>query len=98
MRSVVPELMCPVCFGGPESVMHALVRCEFSQVVWFAGHMSIRVDAIQEDDFSSFILALLYGADDLTVEWCFGALYAIWEARNKNVFEGKFSRVMAVVD
>ncbi|XP_031124165.1 uncharacterized protein LOC116026879 [Ipomoea triloba] len=85
---------CPMCGVMHENIMHSLLLCEFSTLVW--NESSLHVPSVGGDEFGVWFanaVSMLTEEDVLNVV---AVLYHIWRARNKAVWEGSLPRPKSV--
>ncbi|XP_031111974.1 uncharacterized protein LOC116015948 [Ipomoea triloba] len=86
LRRVDVDLACPKCGLSHESVMHALVGCEFSQRVWNVSNLPI--PSIVGISFDMWFSSVLHDLSEGEVGAVVAVLYHLWKARNSAVWEG----------
>ncbi|XP_057452090.1 uncharacterized protein LOC130743889 [Lotus japonicus] len=84
-RAVDVDPGCPICRLKDESIDHLLMRCDVVKACWFDSRLGVRVDSQQR--FPLFLQLLLRDLDDEGVAEVQSLLYAVWEARNRAVFD-----------
>ncbi|XP_057444643.1 uncharacterized protein LOC130736886 [Lotus japonicus] len=84
-RAIDVDPSCPICGLEDEFVDHLFMRCEVMKATWFGSRLGVRVDPQQS--FSTFFQQLVRDLDDGGVAEVQRLLYAMWEARNRAVFD-----------
>lgn len=87
---------CPVCTAGDETILHALVSCEFAAQCWYTilGDYSQYPATNFKDWFDHLLLAHNKERWGDFVMLCWG----IWKARNELVWQQRRSQVRYVVN
>ncbi|XP_057431260.1 uncharacterized protein LOC130724076 [Lotus japonicus] len=95
-RGVDVDSSCPLCGLEDETVDHLFLGCNITRGCWFASPMGVRVDpGLKMVDFLTMVIRDM----DLEVVACVQRfLFAIWEARNKHIFEEKLFCIAGVLD
>ncbi|XP_031097121.1 uncharacterized protein LOC116001379 [Ipomoea triloba] len=84
LKKVEVELACPMCGLSHEDSMHALILCDFSQLVWHESHLTItNVGGI---DFAEWYTNHMSSLSDDDFCMAVAILYHIWQARNNAVW------------
>ncbi|XP_031099794.1 uncharacterized protein LOC116003992 [Ipomoea triloba] len=83
-----------MCGLTNENVMHSLVMCDFSKLVWHEA--AITIPSLQENDFAMWFsnLMTMLTMEDILV--AVAVVYHIWIARNSAVWKGCLPRPAAV--
>ncbi|XP_057444542.1 uncharacterized protein LOC130736769 [Lotus japonicus] len=76
---------CPLCGYESETVSHLWLHCPVSKCFWFAHPLALRLDNFST--VTDFLLQFLVDADSDAVASWQTASYALWEARNKLIFQ-----------
>ncbi|XP_019150944.1 PREDICTED: uncharacterized protein LOC109147743 [Ipomoea nil] len=90
MRRVEIDLLCPMCQGAHENIMHALLECDYSKLVWSMS--GLPVTNIHTNSLPTWLMGIF---NVLTEEQCglaVAILYAIWSTRNKAVWDHALPR------
>ncbi|XP_057422210.1 uncharacterized protein LOC130716023 [Lotus japonicus] len=77
---------CAICGVEEETLDHLFLRCEVVRATWFGTELGVRID--DGVSFHAFMGQVLQTRDKEVVAAVQTVLCAIWEARNKVVFEG----------
>ncbi|XP_031124330.1 uncharacterized protein LOC116027044 [Ipomoea triloba] len=86
LRRVEVDPTCSMCGLAHENVMHALVLCEYSSMVW---HVSaLHVPSVLDVSFATWFPNLMVGMSEDNINLTVAVLYSIWQARNSAVWEG----------
>ncbi|XP_031103094.1 uncharacterized protein LOC116006746 [Ipomoea triloba] len=86
LKRVEVDPSCPMCGFGHESVMHALVLCDFTQLVWHESHLAF--SNILGDNFTLWFTNLLCSLPEDDVFLAVVILYHVWKARNDALWNG----------
>ncbi|XP_031120805.1 uncharacterized protein LOC116024042 [Ipomoea triloba] len=94
LKRVDVQPTCPMCGLTNENVMHSLVMCDFSKLVWHEA--AITIPSLQENDFAMWFsnLMTMLTMEDILV--AVAVIYHIWIARNSAVWKGCLPRPVAV--
>jgi hypothetical protein len=90
VRSNHIDPLCTRC-GNKEDDFHLFFDCKFSQAVWFASPLGLRVEGLYHLDNThiqntiSYILSFYKNEDALQKVLC--TLWCIWKARNNLIFK-----------
>nr|GME07850.1 uncharacterized protein LOC109152759 [Ipomoea batatas] len=85
MKRVEVDPSCPKCGLEHEDTMHALVLCDYSQLIWHAS--SLNLSSISSDAFSGWFTNVMLALTEDNVAFVVAALYYMWRARNSAVWE-----------
>ncbi|XP_031106177.1 uncharacterized protein LOC116010810 [Ipomoea triloba] len=86
LKRVEVDPTCPMCGQGHEDVMHALVMCDYSQLVWHVA--SLPTLSIVGDSFCMWFSDVLNSLTEQEIGFVMAVLYYIWWARNSAVWDG----------
>ncbi|XP_057418236.1 uncharacterized protein LOC130712417 [Lotus japonicus] len=88
-RGVEVDPTCPLCGEENEIVSHLWLNCPMSKCFWFAYSLGLRLDSFSS--LPEFLLQFLADADadDGAISRWLSASYALWEARNKVIFQDR---------
>ncbi|XP_031131896.1 uncharacterized protein LOC116033283 [Ipomoea triloba] len=80
----------PMCGIVHENIMHALILCDFSRLVWHES--TLHISSVVGDDFGVWFNNVLsvFTEDEILVT--LAVLYYIWKAQNMAVWEGSLPR------
>ncbi|GMJ04276.1 hypothetical protein like AT3G09510 [Hibiscus trionum] len=96
VRRVITDPTCARCLQEPEDVAHVLRNCPFADQVW--SNMGIQCPKITQNvSFTVWLLDLLKQVGSNKSTDILVALWAIWTARNKFIFEGASTRPIDIV-
>lgn len=88
--------VCPIGKASEETIIHALVRCQFARQCWSVGFPGIQLDIV--DDFQGW-LSYQFDAGDKDRQAEIATLsWAIWKARNGVVWNQKQIQAQEVVN
>ncbi|KAK9281906.1 hypothetical protein L1049_004814 [Liquidambar formosana] len=87
-RKVVEDPLCPLCGQAEESIVHCLRDCPFAKRVWQVSGLDWQGSGSWLLDFRGWWNALHQHADKEVFAQMLMTLWAIWNGRNKWVFEG----------
>ncbi|GMI88064.1 hypothetical protein like AT3G09510 [Hibiscus trionum] len=91
VRRVISDPTCARCLQEPEDVAHVLRNCSYADQVW--SNLGIQCPKIAQNvSFSSWLLDLFKHVGSNKSTEIIVALWAIWTARNKFIFEGATTR------
>lgn len=85
-RGADVDPICGLCEGKEETVEHLWLSCPVSGGFWFAHPLSLRVE--EYSSVPEFLQDFLSFADDRSIGLWQTSSYALWEARNKLLFDG----------
>lgn len=76
---------CQICGRGPETIMHALFKCDFARAMWLVSDLGLGTDDLP-DSFKEFISTIWQSlsADQFGNFVCL--LWAVWRSRNEVIF------------
>ncbi|XP_057453035.1 uncharacterized protein LOC130744890 [Lotus japonicus] len=94
-RGVDVEVDCPLCGMEPETVDHLWIRCAVTRAFWFGSPLALRLDRF--DTLHDFLSYFIDSAEEDAISLWQATSYALWEARNRVVFEGRAFSVPLVV-
>ncbi|XP_019159993.1 PREDICTED: uncharacterized protein LOC109156595 [Ipomoea nil] len=90
MKRVELEPVCPMCGLFDENVMHALITCDYSKMVW--GMSGLPVINIVTDSLVAWLMRIFYALTEDQCGLAVSILYNIWNARNTAVWEQSLPR------
>ena len=81
-----------------ETIVHALVSCDFVQAIWFASNWSLRIFTFTFFSFAEFMVQVFeaISSEDVMDEF-FAIAYTIWNARNILVYEDWRLHIMEIL-
>ncbi|XP_019172070.1 PREDICTED: uncharacterized protein LOC109167504 [Ipomoea nil] len=82
--------ICPMCGLDHEDVLHVLVLCEYSTLVWNVTQLPIT--NIIADSFTSWLKRVLAVLTEEQTRLMVAVLYYIWSTRNSAVWKGSMTR------
>ncbi|XP_019183758.1 PREDICTED: uncharacterized protein LOC109178677 [Ipomoea nil] len=85
IKRVEVDPLCPMCALDHEDVLHALVFCEYSTLVWNITQLPIT--NIVTDSFSTWLTAAMTVLTEEQTRFMIAVLYSIWRSRNAAVWE-----------
>ncbi|XP_057432646.1 uncharacterized protein LOC130725435 [Lotus japonicus] len=91
-RGMEIDACCPFCNTEPETLFHAFFGCCHVAPYWFASSLSFRMDALlpqQPLEFIHVAHQVFEEVDDEALRVLFAGCAALWERRNKFVFQGE---------
>ncbi|XP_031121085.1 uncharacterized protein LOC116024331 [Ipomoea triloba] len=94
IKRVDVQPTCPMCGLTNENVMHSLVLCEFSSLVWHEA--AVALPTLHGNDFSVWFTTLLsmLTIEDLLI--AVAVIYYIWDAHNSAVWRHCLPRPSSV--
>ncbi|XP_019151902.1 PREDICTED: uncharacterized protein LOC109148623 [Ipomoea nil] len=90
IKRVEVDPTCPMCALDHEDVLHALVFCEYSTLVWNITQLPIT--NIATDSFSTWLMGALAVLTGEQTRLLVVVLYHIWRSRNSSVWKGSMMR------
>lgn len=87
--------MCPICDGGDETIMHALVECPFADSCW--RRRDREYQGVDADSFAVWLERRWERVNQEDRAEIASLCWSIWNARNKVVWENKKSSVDGVL-
>ncbi|XP_031120328.1 uncharacterized protein LOC116023467 [Ipomoea triloba] len=85
IKRVEVDPSCPKCGGAHEDVMHALVLCDFSQLVW--NDSTLPLSSVMGDIFDMWFTNVMIALPEDKLDLVVAVLYSIWRARNTAVWD-----------
>ena len=86
-RRIQTDVTCPICKKDPETMGHAILRCDFAMVVW-AKWIDWPIRILDCNlDVTDFSLNLMSQGTQSDLEKFFGVAWSIWYNRNQVVNE-----------
>ncbi|XP_031124180.1 uncharacterized protein LOC116026894 [Ipomoea triloba] len=95
LKRVEVDPLCPMCGLSHENVMHALVLCEFSSIVW--QETNLPVFNVLDGSFVMWFMNLLLSLTEENLAFGVAVLYSIWSGRNSAVWENCLPRPRSLV-
>ncbi|XP_019154330.1 PREDICTED: uncharacterized protein LOC109150809 [Ipomoea nil] len=95
VKRVEVDPICPMCGNTQENIMHVLVLCDYSKMVWNIS--GLPVTNIQTNFFQSWFLGMMDSLLEGQVRLAVGILYYLWLARNSALWERALPRPTATV-
>ncbi|XP_019186533.1 PREDICTED: uncharacterized protein LOC109181236 [Ipomoea nil] len=95
IKRVEVDPLCPMCALDHEDVLHALVLCEYSTLVWNITQLPIT--NIVTDSFSTWLTTAVTVLTEEQTRLMIAVLYSIWRSRNAAVWEWTMARLADVV-
>ncbi|XP_019173613.1 PREDICTED: uncharacterized protein LOC109169222 [Ipomoea nil] len=89
-QRVEVDPICPMCALDHEDVLHALVFCEYSTLIWNITQLPIT--NIATDSFSTWLMGALAVLTEEKSRLLVAVLYHIWRGRNSAVWKGAMMR------
>ncbi|XP_031112161.1 uncharacterized protein LOC116016138 [Ipomoea triloba] len=86
LKRVEVDPACLMCGLEHESIMHSLILCDFSRLVWHES--SLHVNSVNGNDFPMWFSNALCVLTDEQILVAVVVLYYVWRARNSAVWEG----------
>ncbi|XP_019155722.1 PREDICTED: uncharacterized protein LOC109152477 [Ipomoea nil] len=93
-KRVEIDLACPMCTLNHENVLHALVYCECSTLVWNITQLPIT--NIVTDSFAAWLTGAITVLTEEQTQLMVGVLYNIWRCRNAAMWKGAMLRPQSV--
>ena len=96
------EENCPRCGLSPESVIHCIVSCPYSEEVWRMLELHQVGSVKEQSHFSTWWSNYMDSISNIpnwkeVLNWTALTFWQIWKTRNNKVFEGQSSRPQEVV-
>ncbi|XP_031095027.1 uncharacterized protein LOC115999311 [Ipomoea triloba] len=85
LKRVEIDPTCPMCGIYHENVMHSLVLCEYSRLIWHES--SLHVPSVIDDDFNVWFRNAISVLNKEDIFVMLAVLYHIWRARNHAVWD-----------
>ncbi|XP_019167556.1 PREDICTED: uncharacterized protein LOC109163258 [Ipomoea nil] len=85
VKRVEVDPICPMCGNTQENIMHVLVLCDYSKMVWNIS--GLPVTNIQTNFFRSWCIGMMDSLLEGQVRLAVGILYYLWLARNSALWE-----------
>ncbi|XP_031097148.1 uncharacterized protein LOC116001408 [Ipomoea triloba] len=85
IRRVEVDPTCPKCGLEHEDLMHALVLCDYSQLIWHESELPIY--SITGHTFDVWFANILHTLTEDHVDFVVAVLYHLWQARNAALWE-----------
>ena len=79
--------VCPICDKAPESLLHALISCDFALSVWSLWHHCPIDLLLKAIDFNDLVLHLCSSRSALCLDFFFAIAWSIWCNRNKLIHD-----------
>lgn len=89
-RKVVKESNCPICYGEPELVLHALWLCPSAQYVWGCDPVKLQKTSTIGTDFSAIWTVMQERCNEEEIALVATLSRNIWLRRNVVIHEGGF--------
>ncbi|XP_031127607.1 uncharacterized protein LOC116029703 [Ipomoea triloba] len=86
LKKVEVDPTCPMCGLIHEDTMHALVLCDYVQLVWNESHLS--TPTLVDTTFNLWFVNVLTAMSEEDVCLAVAVLYHLWRARNNAVWDG----------
>ncbi|XP_031111847.1 uncharacterized protein LOC116015822 [Ipomoea triloba] len=86
LKRVEIDPTCPMCGTFHESIMHSLILCEFSRLVWHES--SLHIPSVIGDEFLDWFENAITVLTNEDMFVTLAVLYHIWRARNHAVWDG----------
>ncbi|XP_019158428.1 PREDICTED: uncharacterized protein LOC109155150 [Ipomoea nil] len=90
IKSVEVSLACPMCDLAHEDIMHALISCDYSRMVWNVSQLPIA--NIMTHSFPLWLMSMLNTLIEEQIGVAVGMLYHKWRARNSAVCDKALPR------
>uniref|UniRef100_A0A803QCN7 RNase H type-1 domain-containing protein n=1 Tax=Cannabis sativa TaxID=3483 RepID=A0A803QCN7_CANSA len=87
IKHVPVDNLCPFCNVAAETIIHILVYCPYANSCWIRSSISISTDTFVS--FSSWFEAQVAGKNGSLLKEILMIAWAIWNARNKLVWDKK---------
>uniref|UniRef100_A0A803Q2U2 RNase H type-1 domain-containing protein n=1 Tax=Cannabis sativa TaxID=3483 RepID=A0A803Q2U2_CANSA len=87
IKHVPVDNLCPFCNVAAETIIHVLVYCPYANSCWIRSSISISTDAFVS--FSDWFEAQVAGKNGSLLKEILMIAWAIWNARNKLVWDKK---------
>ncbi|XP_031090853.1 uncharacterized protein LOC115995843 [Ipomoea triloba] len=94
IRRVEVDLECPKCGLDHETIVHALISCDYAQQVW--NESGLTIPPHEDGSFTAWFSSLMRGLTGEEVRLAAALLYHLWRARNSAVWDGCLQRPGAV--
>nr|XP_023927444.1 uncharacterized protein LOC112038818 [Quercus suber] len=90
--------VCPICDEEPESLLHALISCDFALSVWSLWH-DYPIDLLlKASDFNDLVLHLCSSPSALCLEFFFAIAWSIWCNRYKHIHDENSMQPLQVLE
>ncbi|KAM1981594.1 hypothetical protein ACFX15_038069 [Malus domestica] len=87
-RGVGSDLLCVLCRGEPEMVVHVLKDCLFARATWFATLCSFLVDFVPCGSVKEWFMLLIQN-HHLDFDFMCIVVWHLWLKRNDRIWKGK---------
>ncbi|XP_031131938.1 uncharacterized protein LOC116033325 [Ipomoea triloba] len=94
LKRVEVDPTCPMCGLSNENIMHSLLLCDYTKLVWHES--SLNVSSVIGDDFVEWFTNAMTMLTDDAMFVAIAVLYHIWKARNTSVWDRQLPRPAAV--
>ncbi|KAH9721602.1 putative reverse transcriptase/RNA-dependent DNA polymerase [Citrus sinensis] len=88
-RRILQESTCQICCCKMESTSHALIECKMAKKIWKASQITVDPQREHNQDIIGLLQVLPQLNANIEGALVAALLWAIWNARNKWLFEGK---------
>ena len=88
-RRILQESTCQICCCKMESTSHALIECKMAKKIWTASQITVDPQREHNQDIIGLLQVLPQLNANIEGALVAALLWAIWNARNKWLFEGK---------
>ncbi|XP_019150593.1 PREDICTED: uncharacterized protein LOC109147394 [Ipomoea nil] len=95
IKRVEVDPICLMCGTTHENIMHALILCDYSKMVWNIS--GLPVTNILTNHFQSWFIGVLDSLTEGQVRLAVGILYYLWLARNSALWERSLPRPTSTV-
>ncbi|XP_031120463.1 uncharacterized protein LOC116023599 [Ipomoea triloba] len=85
IKRVEIDPSCPMCGTLHENIMHSLVLCDYSKLVW--NESSLHVSNMSGSDFGGWFDNVIAMLTEDNIIYVVALLYHIWKARNSAVWD-----------
>jgi ribonuclease HI len=90
--------ICPRCNQKLEDINHVFKDCTWSQQVWFASQLNIKMENLPHTSFSDWIINISPKSTKACLEQICAISYHMWKARNSLIFNKKEIPVWQILE
>ncbi|KAL0001183.1 hypothetical protein SO802_014964 [Lithocarpus litseifolius] len=82
-KGIQTSCVCPICDEVPESLIHALISCDFALSVWSLWQNCPIEAMLKVRDFNDLVFQISSSSDAKHLEFFFAISWSVWYNRNK---------------
>ncbi|CAL1360967.1 unnamed protein product [Linum trigynum] len=97
-KHLVPNATCPICRGGPETILHVIRDCPYARGVWSHFLAEEPNDLFFQSNLSSWIRYYVTGRSGVIDASLFAILcWKLWKNKNIQAFEKKLATMEEMI-